>query len=204
MKTIVYNIDKNPPEIDRKELCRYAGIGGENAETTYLCDECVALASSAFSYKAVYARVGVSVDGDRVAIGELSAESKSLSKYFDGAFEAFLFCATVGVGIDRLIGRYSLISPSKAVILQALGSERVEALCDSLCADLALILSAEDKALKPRVSPGYGDIPIELHKEIAELLGAQRTLGVSFGEGLLASPSKTVTAIIAVKSLDRS
>ena len=45
--------------------------------------------------------------------------------------------ATVGIGIDRIIAKYGALSPSKALIFQAIGAERIESLCDTLQRDIA-------------------------------------------------------------------
>ena len=49
---------------------------------------------------------------------------------------------------------------------------------------------------KPRFSPGYGDLSLEVQKEIFSLLDCPRKIGVSLGDSLLMTPSKSVTAII--------
>ena len=56
--------------------------------------------------------------------------SADLARYLGGCRRVVLFAATVGVAPDRLIQRYSRVSPSKALVMQAVGAERVEALCD--------------------------------------------------------------------------
>ena len=70
--------------------------------------------------------------------------------------------------MDRLILKYSMIEPSKALIMQALGAERIESLCNTFCQDIAQKLSNEGKSLLPRVSPGYGDIPLTMQGKLFE------------------------------------
>ena len=98
--------------------------------------------------------------------------------------------ATVGVGIDRLIAKYSRISPSKALMLQAIGAERIEALCNAFCNDL----SACDNSCIKRFSPGYGDLPLEVQRDIFSVLDCGKYIGVSLNGSLVMSPSKSVTA----------
>ena len=80
--------------------------------------------------------------------------------------------------------------------LQALGSERVEALCDEFEKDIKKELGGEGVFFRPRFSPGYGDLPLEFQKDIFRLLECPRRIGISLGESLLMTPSKSVTAII--------
>ena len=105
-----------------------------------------------------------------------------------------LFAATIGVGMDRLIARYSALSPSKALALEAIGDERVESLCDyynDLVAD-------EYKVNAPRFSAGYGDLDLSLQKDIFKALPCAN-IGLTLNDSLLMSPSKSVTAIIGLK-----
>ena len=119
--------------------------------------------------------------------------SAALSKNLQNAESVILFAATVGVGIDRLISRYTRLSPAKAAILQAFGAERVEALCD------AFLKEYEEEAgvkLLPRFSPGYSDLPLEVQRDIFALLDVPKYIGVSLNDSLLMSPSKSVTAFV--------
>ena len=127
-------------------------------------------------------------------LGFARTNSRDLAKNLDGCEHAVVFCATVGHGIDRLIRKYSVVSPAKAVVLQGLGAERIEALCDLFCAEL----EANGSTTRPRFSPGYGDLSLELQRDIFRLLDCQRQIGVTLGDSLLMSPSKSVTAIIGV------
>ncbi|NLB15389.1 MAG: Vitamin B12 dependent methionine synthase activation subunit, partial [Clostridiales bacterium] len=127
--------------------------------------------------------------------GAFSVQSADLAKNLYGCESVLLFAATVGVGIDRLISKYSRISPARSVIIDALGAERIEALCDALCEDFAL----ENKAkLKPRFSPGYDDLPLEAQKDVFAVLDCPRKIGLSLNDSLLMSPTKSVTAFAGI------
>jgi cobalamin-dependent methionine synthase I len=123
-------------------------------------------------------------------------QSRALAKNLDSCGEIVLFAATVGLGIDRLCARYASVSPAKALFFDAIGSERVESLCDAFCKDL------KDKErggfTRPRFSPGYGDMPLSVQKEIFRALSPERHIGASLRESLIVSPAKTVTAIVGI------
>ena len=80
--------------------------------------------------------------------------------------------------------------------MQALGAERIEALCDAFCDSL---ISEKGVLLRPRFSPGYGDLPLEVQKDIFSLLECHKRIGVSLNESLLMSPSKSVTAFVGLE-----
>ena len=126
--------------------------------------------------------------------------SAGLSKNLFGCKEAVVFAATVGIGLDRLIAKYSAVSPAKALMLQAIGAERIESLCDAFCGDLGTDLGGLDKMLKRRFSPGYGDLPLDMQRDIFRVLDCSRKIGLTLNESMLMSPSKSVTAIVGISS----
>ena len=52
--------------------------------------------------------------------------------------------------------------------------------------------------MKPRFSPGYGDLSLEMQRDIFRVLDCPRKIGLTLNESLLMSPSKSVTAIIGI------
>ena len=195
MKSKVYIKMYDAPKIDKKEVLRYAGVRDEDDGALSLLDSCIKDSESAFGYRICYSRYPVSVDGDSIDLGFSRVSSHSLALCLCNCDEVVVFCATVGVEIDRLIRRYSLTSPAIATMLQAFGSERVEALCDAFCADIEKEIG---RKLRPRFSPGYGDLPLDLQREIFSCLEPSK-IGVTLTENLFMSPSKSVTAIIGIK-----
>ena len=109
-----------------------------------------------------------------------------------------LFAATVGLGFDRLLARESRLSPARAVLLQALGAERIEALCDLFSAEMAKEKENEGLFCRSRFSPGYGDLPLAFQAPLFSLLDCERAIGLTLtGSGLM-SPTKSVSALIGV------
>ena len=199
MKDLIYTKTFPAPPINRREVLRYAGAASETAEISALLDECIAEAEGKLSYKACYREFSVRECDGAIELGFCKVESKALSKNLSGCNKIILFAATVGVEIDRLIARASAISPAKATLLQALGSERVEALCDVLNDEIKRDAEAGGYIVRPRVSAGYGDIPLEMQRDIFTALDCTRKIGISLGESLLMSPSKSVTAIVGLQ-----
>ena len=59
------------------------------------------------------------------------------------------------------------------------------------------MLSRKQK-LKPRYSPGYGDLSLSVQKDVLNILNADKILGIKLGENLLMIPKKSITAIQGV------
>ena len=81
-------------------------------------------------------------------------------------------------------------------MLQALGAERIEALCDSFCDFLAAEYAP--LTVRQRFSPGYGDLPLQNQRAFFDALQCHREIGLYLNESLLMSPTKSVTAIVGI------
>ena len=182
------------PAVNVGEVLRYAGAPRAADEFSKLVESCLCEAEHAVTGRVCFAEVGVSRRDGRLSTEAFETESVALSKNLAGCDRAVIFAATVGFGIDRLIAKYSVVSPSRALIFQAVGAERIEALCDTLCLDL----EREYGGLRPRFSPGYGDLPLAMQREIFAYLDCPKRIGLTLNESLLMSPTKSVTAIVGI------
>ena len=185
----VYSLSFTEPDINKREIMRYMSSLGGGDEIIELIDECLAEARTTLQYKVCYAVLSAETNGDTIALPCGQIESKNLARNLGGCDKAIVFAATIGVGIDRLISKYSRLSPTKALCFQAIGAERVEALCDEFCEKMKSEYEKNGERLKPRFSPGYGDLPLETQKMIFALLDCPKRIGVTLGDTLLMSPS---------------
>lgn len=188
----------DPPAWDHTEIMRYARIRGADDSYRDLIDECISEAEPVLSYRVCYMIENLRRDNELICFGNIETNSQTIKKAIGNSQQVLLFAATVGAPFDRLLQRYSLLSPSKALILQAIGAERVESLCDVFCAQMSRDLTESNKRLTRRVSPGYGDIPLDMQRDIFALLDCPRKIGLTLDESLLMSPSKSVTAICGI------
>lgn len=185
-------------EFNKKEILRYSGCKTGNDEINALIESCLEECGEKFIYKVCFREFNISFHEDILDLSFAKVRSKGLSTNLDGCFKIILFAATIGIDIDRLIMRYSRSNPAKALIFQAIGAERIETLCDAFNEDMRQDLLNRGLYLRPRFSPGYGDLPLSLQKDIFRVLDCQRKIGLTLNESLLMSPTKSVTAIIGV------
>ncbi len=129
-------------------------------------------------------------------LGFTKTDSRDLAKNLENCDRIVLICATVGLETDRLTVKYSHLSLARAVILQAAGAAAVEAVLDRFENELR----AEGLSLAPRFSCGYGDLPLTLQRDIFAALGCERAIGVTLTDSFLMSPTKSVSAIIGIRS----
>lgn len=163
-----------------------------------MLEEVLSMASDKLTYRVSYCCVKLEFDKAGYPILPFEQHSEDLKKNLTGCKAVIFFAATIGAGIDMLIRRYERTSPAKGLIFQGMGAERVEALCDKFNADVEM--AANDSGLKtrPRYSPGYGDLTIEVQPQLLGLVDAQKRLGITLNDSYLMSPSKSVTAIIGI------
>lgn len=182
------------PPVDEKEALRYAGVRDTAPEMLALLGECMALCQPVIAPRVCYSFYPVTRQEGQLNLGFDQTASSALRRNLAGCGELVLFAATIGLEMDRLIAKYAHLSPARSVMLQAIGAERIEALCDAF--ENELIRQGHD--IGTRFSPGYGDLPLDMQKTIFAALDCPKHIGVSLNESLLMSPSKSVTAIIGL------
>ncbi|MBQ9132206.1 MAG: hypothetical protein IJX62_07030 [Clostridia bacterium] len=191
------------PPLRVEEILRYAGCrtGQVAPEICQALDGCLEEARGALRYGVCYLEQPVRVVDGLCDLGFATFSSKDLAVYLSDCRSCLLMGATVGLELDRLIARYGRVSPSRALLLQAIGSERVEALCDVFLADARIEYEKKGQSLKPRYSPGYGDLSLEAQIPLFAALDCQRQIGLSLNGSLLMSPTKSVTAIVGIRNI---
>ncbi len=193
---MVYMKKYPAPAFNERECLRYAGTASQDisAVERALFENCFKEAKQKLTYQVCWGRFPVEKKENCLDFGFMQTDSKALMKNLAGCEEVIIFAATVGLELDRLIRRYTGLSPAKALFFQAIGAERIESLCDAFCQEL----KESGLQLRPRFSPGYGDFPLEVQKDIFRVLDCPRKIGLTLNESLLMSPSKSVTAIIGI------
>ena len=112
--------------------------------------------------------------------------------------EGVLLAATLGAGSERMLLREQARGASRALLLDAVLSAGIEAVCDGIEARLREECEAQGLFLTDRFSPGYGDMPLEQTKEILGVLDAQKRIGLTVTATGLMMPRKSVTAVMGV------
>ena len=183
---------------DEKEILRYAMLPSfAPAPEELPMKESLAAAKGAVQCRAVWCRYPLKRDGEELDLGFARTGSLGLKQHLEGCDEIILFACTAGAEMDRRITRAKLSSPAKALLMHAIGAQQVEGACDRLCSQLAA--QFPDRELTDRFSPGSGDQPLEMQKDVMTALDCGRTVGITLTDSLLMTPSKSVTAIIGMK-----
>lgn len=190
--------------LDREEVKRYLGMSGKNvpAETERQIDACIEKTLKAVRPRAVFLRGRIQQEADGFILSgtALRFSGKSIQPFLENAAEIWLLAVTTGQQIDRLIRTAMISQPELGVIFDVCGAAAVEAAADLLQQNLRKTVELEGLKITPRFSPGYGDLPIELQRQILMVLDAPRKIGLSVTEGSMLVPSKSITALIGIRS----
>lgn len=146
--------------------------------------------------KAVFATFPLKIEGDVCDLGVFQVCSRDLAARLAGCTRVIVFAATLGALFDRELQKQARLSPARAYKLQMEGLREIEHFCDTLCEELA---SERDVALRPRFSPGYGDLSLAVQREIFRVLEPEKRIGLCLSESCVMTPSKSVTAFVGVE-----
>ena len=185
---------KDLPDPNMSEILRYAGVGDGDEATLCLVRECIEQSREVIRAAVCYAEFDIQRREGELDLGFCRVRSRDLERNLEGCSSIILFAATLGVGADRLIARYSRLLPSRALIIDAIMTERIECVCDLFEREVCGGIYS-----RPRFSAGYGDLPITLQEDIFRALRPEREIGLTLTGSLLMSPTKSVTAIKGIR-----
>ena len=133
--------------------------------------------------------------------GQVSFYSNQLAENLRGCSYVILMAATLGIEADKLLHKYELLNMTKASILQACAAAAIEACCNTLQQELKEEAAKQGFYLRPRFSPGYGDLPLTAQKDFFQAIDCTKRLGITLTDSLLMYPTKSVTAFIGLTSM---
>ena len=182
------------------EALRYMGCkkGMADKRTMDLLAECekLVIESSMPRYRYGVFNIQEAENGIEVKETKILLTGDDIKHHLNDCYGIVLMCATLSGGIDVLIRKAQLEDMSKAIVINSLSSVAIEQLCDK--AEQEIYDTLGDCYKTWRYSPGYGDLPITLQKDILSVLDAPRKIGLCTSESMTLTPIKSVTAIIGL------
>ena len=192
-------------EIPLKEIQRYMGYRGitdiapEMQEKIRKAADQVSIQSHPRIISKEYpVTAGSNIVTLHTGLEDVILESESLARNLDGCCGALLLAATIGPACDMLVRRAGVTSAAEASIYQAAGAAAIEAFLDDYNEKLKTSYEARGLFLRPRFSPGYGDLKLEHQKDWFRLLDITKQIGIELTDSLLMVPTKSVTAVIGI------
>ena len=113
-------------DVRTKEAVRYLGYGNHaiDGRTLALISSSFQELEEAAGRRSIYRIFDVSQEEEALLIGTLKINSKNLRRNLKSCEKAYILAATLGVGVDTLLRRYTLTDMARVVILQACAAKR--------------------------------------------------------------------------------
>ncbi len=195
-----------PTERDYSEIARYLGyqkVAVPDEQVSTLIKAAADEMLDVIQPQSVCEKFDLTVEYDEkkdfglVAFSDVIIKSKDLARNLRDCSQIVLFAATLGPQCDQLIRRAQVKDQVKAAVFQATGAMYIEKCVDLLNENIKQDAEAQGKTTRPRFSPGYGDVSLDVQKSFFRLLPCQR-IGLTLMDTLVMSPEKSVTAFVGV------
>ena len=195
-----------PTERDYSEIARYLGyqkVAVPDEQVSTLIKAAADEMLDVIQPQSVCEKFDLTVEYDEkkdfglVAFSDVTIKSKDLARNLRDCSQIVLFAATLGPQCDQLIRRAQVKDQVKAAVFQATGAMYIEKCVDLLNENIKQYAEAQGKTTRPRFSPGYGDVSLDVQKSFFRLLPCQR-IGLTLMDTLVMSPEKSVTAFVGV------
>ncbi len=189
--------------IDRKEALRYMGHRGQKLDHTLesLLDACIeevkAVSRESFTYRIFdleKQEQGLYLKGSTLLL-----MGKDIGAHLEKAEKCAIMAVSLGLEIDKRITIYSRTDLTRSVVFDACAVAAVEALCDEVQQEIEEKAKSMGLHINQRFSPGYGDFPIDIQKDIIKALGTYAKFGLGVNESSIMIPRKSVTAVIGLQ-----
>ena len=186
----------SPVQADYSETARYLGYRKTSLpdeQISSLIDECIRELFNVISPQAVYEFFDLeTVFPHTVRFADVEIISVDLARNLHGCKKVTLLAATIGPQVDAVIRRCQTLNPAKASVMQAAGAMYIEKFVDLVNDEIKKAVCGKSK---PRFSPGFGDVSLEVQKDFFRLLPCAR-IGLTLMDSLIMSPEKSVTAFV--------
>ncbi|WP_315082109.1 methionine synthase [uncultured Clostridium sp.] len=194
-------------KIPKDEVLRYLGYKKQKLTESIdeLIEKTIDESRNLIIPKCVYCKYKKHTENDGVHVAKtnLILKGEDIKNHLLYAKEMFVIAATVGNKIEQKIRLYEKVNLTKALILDACATVAIEEFLDELEEKIRLDARKENLAITFRYSPGYGDLPLNIQKDIVNTLNADKAIGLTVSSHHLLFPRKSVTAIIGLIPIEK-
>ncbi|MCL1789661.1 MAG: hypothetical protein FWG33_04810 [Oscillospiraceae bacterium] len=111
---------------------------------------------------------------------------EDIQRHLHGSKSVLVCAATLGEEFDRILRRLQLEDMAGAVILDSASGVYLEDFLDK-------------KTTGNRYSPGYGDFPLSVNRDIIAVLNASTRIGLCVTDEYVLTPQKSITGLVGIK-----
>ena len=127
-------------------------------------------------------------------VKEIFLCSKKVTGLLDKSSAFTLLAVTIGKKLEEEVNKLKKSDLTSAFILDSVGSEAAEQCANFVSSIIKEEASKDDCRLSMRISPGYGDLPMDVSGKILDLLEGKK-IGVSIKSSGILIPRKSITGV---------
>ena len=179
----------------KKETMNYLGYNGQSLseEEDRRIDDAITEVIEASEPKTVHRVFPLSREENILSVpADLSLNYPDLKELLIDSHDVLILAATLGLSLDRRLRYYARTDAARLVLMDAAASALVERVCDELQEALPF------ETYTFRFSPGYGDVPLTMQKQIVRVLETQKRIGMTLTQSLMMIPQKSITGIVGI------
>lgn len=187
-------------ELSKREILRYAGHKGTeiSPELDALLDSCISKITSSSVPRFTYAVSEPDFLEKGIFLNGLKLTGNDIYKHLTGAKKCIILACTLGAGFETELSRLQAKSMTEALLFDATGTAFIEAYADKCEKEILLPFKREGYFSNFRYSPGYGDLPLTLQKDIINILDTPKKIGLTVTDSDIMIPRKSITAFIGL------
>ncbi|NLY55363.1 MAG: hypothetical protein GX058_02510 [Firmicutes bacterium] len=189
--------------IELSEALRYLGFRARRSpltpEVLAVCRQMCELAEQLVRPAGIGFEYPVVCSEQQISIGEhLHISGARTRRRLGRISRAYLFAVTIGSAVeDQANYLFEQGEYTKGAVLDAIGSVAVESLAEQVNQALRRRAGQLGLSAGERISPGYGDWPLEAQHDLFPLTQGER-IGISLNKSGLLVPRKSITALIGI------
>ncbi len=200
MKPIVLKI---PVEPDPKEIRKYMGekkgVTEVSPKIEKIIEEMIKLGKDITVPQGAYSIMKiVKKEEDNIELEKFSLPGKRISQVLRNSIYVVLLTTTIGPKLEEKIEELESKGKfTEALVLDAVGSTTSDQAMDFLHANIKSEFHRKGFSLTMRFSPGYGDLPLTVQKDLVYYAGGEE-IGIKVTPSYMMIPRKSVSAIIGL------
>ena len=191
--------------IDREKIYKYLGYNPKENFLTNdivkIVDEGITEINNVVAKKYVFSPI-LPVNIDKNAyISNLLLPGTDIKLHLENCNKGVMLCVTLGNMVDNLIRKNEATNMTKAVVLEAICNVLIEDVANKAEEEFRQKLKENNLYLTERFSPGYGDLPLSIQKDILLYTDAERKIGLTVTNNEIMIPKKSITAILGIANI---
>lgn len=160
-------------------------------QTEEIMDECL-VELTKFEPKFMYQTYTLEHHPLKIKELNLLIDYSDLVDLFDSCNKVVIIACTLGLQLDKRLRYLAMINLTKMTIMDALASSYLEFKCDEF-------ENNQDFGLHTfRFCPGYGNVPLELNRDLANAIDCYKHIGLSVQDNHLLLPQKSMIGLIGL------